>query len=138
MRVWLSRTLVIGITLAFTVVAGRAITGQAPASGNPEAAKVSNPVPTTPESVGAGEKIYVKNCATCHLWDGTGGIPMGPVSTANLTDDKWDHGGTDGEIFYTIKHGVPPDLIMRAWGDISDADVWNLVNYIRSLSQPKK
>ena len=138
MRVRLWQASFIGITLAFTVVAGGAIRGQDGASGNPEAAKVTNPVPATPESIASGQKLFENNCTQCHGWDGVGGLPMGTVKTANLIDDKWDHGGTDGEIFYTIRHGVPPDLIMRPWEAFSDTDVWNLVNYIRSLHEPKK
>ena len=53
---------------------------------------------------------------------------------ANLTDAKWEHGGTDGEIFTTIKMGVPPKFDMDSWdGRIPDKDIWNLVNYIRTL-----
>jgi mono/diheme cytochrome c family protein len=52
----------------------------------------------------------------------------------NLTDDKWEHGGSDGEIFDTIKNGVPPDYDMEPWGDrIKEPDIWNVVNFVRSL-----
>jgi mono/diheme cytochrome c family protein len=35
-----------------------------------------------------------------------------------------------------IKNGVPPDLAMEPWGDrIKDPDIWNVVNYIRSLAK---
>ena len=40
------------------------------------------------------------------------------------------------EIFSVIKNGVPPDLAMEPWGDrIKDPDIWNVVNYIRSLAK---
>ena len=56
------------------------------------------------------------------------------VHPANLTDAKWDHGSTDGEIFTTIKMGVGPKFDMDSWdGRIKDPDIWNLVNYIRTL-----
>src|SRR3981189_103457 len=63
------------------------------AQGNPEAAKVKNPVTATPESVAAGKQIYTQKCATCHGSNGEGGpgndlIPAAP----SLVDDKWDHG----------------------------------------------
>ena len=39
-----------------------------------------------------------------------------------------------GEIFTTIKMGVPPKFDMDSWdGRISDKDIWTLVNYIRTF-----
>jgi hypothetical protein len=43
------------------------------AQGNPEAAKVKNPVAATPESVAAGKQIFTRNCATCHGSNAEGG-----------------------------------------------------------------
>ena len=46
------------------------------------------------------------------------------------------HGESDGEIFDVIKNGVPPDLSMPAWDDrLKDPDIWNLVNYVKSLKK---
>ena len=82
------------------------------AQGNPEAAKVTNPVAATPESIAAGKQVYTRYCAVCH---GTSG---------------------EGEIFFVIKNGVPPDPNMEPWGDrIKDPDIWNVVNYVRSLAK---
>src|SRR6266699_2894724 len=113
--------------------------GMAIAQGNPDAAKVKNPAPATPESVAAGKQIYQKSCATCHGLNGEGGpgndlIPAAP----NLTDDKWDHGSTDGEIFDVTKNGVAPDFNMIPWKDqLKDPDIWNVVNYLRSIAKKK-
>jgi mono/diheme cytochrome c family protein len=109
------------------------------AQGNPEAAKVKNPVAATPESIATGKQVYTRYCATCHGTTGQGGsgsdiIPPAP----NLTDDEWKRGSTDGEIFDVIKNGVPPDLFMEPWGDrIKDQDIWNVVNYVRSIAKKK-
>ena len=109
------------------------------AQGNPAAAKVKNPVAATPESVTAGKQIFQKRCATCHGSNAEGGsgsdlIPAAP----DLTDDKWDHGSTDGEIFDAIKNGVPPDFNMTPWSDqLKDPDIWNVVNYLRSIAKSK-
>lgn len=125
------------LLLVFAAVSAGLAAGQA-APENAEARKIANPVPASAESISRGEQLFQKNCSQCHGWDGAGGLPMGKVTTANLTDDKWDHGETDGEIFYTIRHGVPPDLIMRPWDAFSDTEVWDIINYIRSLRQPTK
>ena len=107
------------------------------AQGDPEAAKVKNPVAATPESIAAGKQIFRRYCATCHGINGEGGsgndlIPAAPA----LTDKEWKHGSTDGEIFSVIKNGVPPELNMVPFGDqITDPDIWSVVNYIRSLAK---
>jgi cbb3-type cytochrome c oxidase subunit III len=109
------------------------------AQGNPDAAKVVNPVAVTPDSVAAGKQIYQQKCATCHGSNGEGGpgndlIPAAP----SLVDEKWDHGSTDGEIFNVIKNGVPPELNMPPWGDmLKERDMWNIVNYVRSIARKK-
>jgi copper transport protein len=108
------------------------------AQGNPEAAKVKNPIPSTPDSIAAGKKSWTK-CASCHGINGEGGpgndlIPAAP----SLVDDSWDHGSTDGEIFNNIRNGVPPDFNMVPFKDqLKDDDIWNLVNYIRSIAKKK-
>jgi mono/diheme cytochrome c family protein len=102
--------------------------------GNPEAAKVKNPVSATAESIAAGKKAYAK-CASCHGVDGEGGpgndlIPAAP----SLVDDRWDHGSSDGEIFNNIKNGIGPDFNMVPFKDqLKDEEIWSLVNYLRSI-----
>jgi mono/diheme cytochrome c family protein len=126
------RTAVVVLALA---LAGRmAIAMQA----RPDAAKVSNPVAATPESIAAGKRVYQK-CAPCHGTSGQGGpgndlIPAAP----NLVDDQWDHGSTDGEIFDNIKNGIAPDFNMIPFNDqLTDTDIWNAVNYLRSIAKKK-
>ena len=108
------------------------------AQGDPEAAKVKNPVASTPESIAAGKVVFAK-CAPCHGANGQGGpgndlIPAAP----SLVDDQWDHGSSDGEIFANIKNGVGPDFNMVPWKDqLKDNDIWNVVNYLRSIATKK-
>jgi mono/diheme cytochrome c family protein len=106
------------------------------AQGNADAAKLKNPIASSPDSIAAGKKAYAK-CASCHGVNGQGGpgndlIPAAP----SLVDEQWDHGSTDGEIFTNIKNGIPPDFNMVGFKDqLSDEDIWNLVNYIRSIAK---
>jgi mono/diheme cytochrome c family protein len=115
--------------------------GQAkPPAGNAAAKALKNPVPATAASVDAGKATYAKYCRSCHGPEGKGDGPGTPkdVHPANFTDAKWDHGATDGEIFSTIKNGVPPKFDMDSWdGRIKDPDIWNLVNYIKTFSAKK-
>jgi mono/diheme cytochrome c family protein len=107
------------------------------AQGNPEAAKINNPVPATPESVAAGKQVYQRYCAACHGVNATGGTGNDILAPPpDLTDSEWKHGSSDGEIFYVIKNGVPPDLNMEPWGErIKDTEIWNIVNYLRTLAK---
>ena len=103
---------------------------------NPEAAKLKNPVAATSESIAAGKKAYDVNCAGCHgnMAQGaeTAGIAItiiqeqGGKQAPDLTDDKTDHGSTDGEIYAVIKKGIPPTM-MAGWdGRISDMEIWSI------------
>ena len=135
MRTTVLRTLMTGLQLA--LFAGIAVAAQS--KGNPEAAKVKNPVASTAESIAAGKTTFTRYCAVCHgiNAEGGSGSDISPPAP-DLTDAVWLHGSTDGEIFYTIKNGVPPDLAMEPWGDrIKDPDIWNVVNYVRSLAKKK-
>ena len=131
MRTFFFRVLLIGVLLAS--LAGMVMMAQ----GNPEAAKIKNPVGAAPASLAAGRQVYQRFCATCHGTNAEGGSGSDISPPApDLTDSEWKHGSTDGEIFSVIKNGVPPELNMEPWGDrINDTDIWNVVNYIRSLAK---
>ena len=101
----------------------------------PSAAK-NNPIASSHESIGAGQKIYSKTCAMCH---GKGGDADGPavielnIHPAKLSDPKLAT-ESDGALFWKITTGKKP---MPAYGKrLSESDRWHLVNYIRTL--PKR
>ena len=112
---------------------------------NPGAAPPKNPVASTPDSLAAGKRTYDTNCAACHGNRGQGAVKAGVTISIiaeqggkqppDLTDDAWDHGSTDGEIFTVIKRGVPPTMMAGFGGAIADAEIWNVVNYLRALAR---
>jgi cbb3-type cytochrome c oxidase subunit III len=111
--------------------------GSLTAQGNAEHAKLKNPVTSTPDSIAAGKALFTKTCAPCHGVNATGGSgnDISPPSP-DLTDTEWQHGGTDGEIFFNIKEGIPPELNMGPFGArLKDDDIWNIVNYLRSIAK---
>jgi len=124
-------------SLVSCAVAGT-IVGLTAAQGTPAAA-VKNPVAATAESIADGRRLYLRHCASCHGANAEGGagndlIPAAP----DLTDSEWKHGSTDGDIFSAIKNGVPPELNMIPFGDqLKDAEIWNVVNYLRSIAKNK-
>jgi mono/diheme cytochrome c family protein len=110
-----------------------AAAAQAKKGGDPEAAKVTNPVTPTPASIAAGRRIYVRMCERCHGPTGKGdGIATTGAQPSDLTDDSWEFGPSDGEMFAAIRNGTSIDMDGYA-GRVSDTDIWNTVNYVRSL-----
>lgn len=105
--------------------------------GDPKLAARKNPAPATPASINAGRALYNKNCRHCHGIRGTGDGPLAPSNPrpANLTDDKWDHGSSDGEIFAIIWNGAPaPKSEMKPMKDtLTERNVWDIVNFLRSI-----
>lgn len=92
-------------------------------------AKVKNPIPMSEQSVSKGKQLYEKHCVSCHGASGEGGIG------ADLTDDFWIQGNTDGEIYHVIMHGAK-DTSMRGFDKELKKDMrWHLVNYIKSLGK---
>jgi mono/diheme cytochrome c family protein len=130
-----SNGLVIGLAIVWVGVSAMSVSGQ-PAGGNPDAKVMKNPVPATPESIAAGQKTYQKYCKFCHGADAKGDGPMAPEGThpPNLTDDKWDHGSSDGEIFVVIRDGIGPKFDMKGFkSKLTAPEMWQVVNYLRSL-----
>src|ERR1700694_1597189 len=68
---------------------------------HPEAQKIKNPIPSDESSVTEGRKIYLRHCASCHgpSGKGDGSMALAGGTPSNLTDETWDHGSSDGEIF---------------------------------------
>ena len=80
-----------------------------------------------PALLAEGKKIYLENCAACHLADGGGDI--GP----NLTDKYWKHGGSINNVFTVVKNGVT-GTNMVAWGSVlSPQMMQNVSSYVLTL-----
>ncbi len=129
---------VVSLSITGVLAAAGVLHAQATSKGgNPEAAKIKNPVATSAESVAAGRRVYQRMCARCHGPAGKGdGSSGGATPPSDLTDATWDHGSTDGEIFTVIHDGSSIDMDGYA-GRVSDTDIWNTINYLRSLEAKK-
>jgi mono/diheme cytochrome c family protein len=102
----------------------------------PEAAQLANPVKPTPESIALGKKYYGYDCAMCHgaNGDGKGDVAVDEkLKIGDFRDPATLKDKTDGELFYVLKngHGQMPAEPIRLKQD----ELWNLVNYVRSLSR---
>jgi mono/diheme cytochrome c family protein len=120
--------------LCYLLAAGVGLVAQAPKPAAKPAVK--NPVASTPASIAAGEANFKRYCRFCHGEDAKGDGPQAPKDThpPNLTDAKWDHGSTDGDIFAVIKDGIGPKFDMKGYNSkMTPQDMWNIVNYLRSI-----
>jgi mono/diheme cytochrome c family protein len=104
---------------------------------HPEAQKIKNPVVSDAPSVEEGKKLYQRYCASCHgpAGKGDGSLALAGGEPSDLTDETWDHGSSDGEIYVVIRDGVTADML--AYKDrLTEKQIWHVVNFIRSL-EPK-
>jgi cytochrome c oxidase cbb3-type subunit III len=89
------------------------------------------PVPPPYENnayaIAEGQRLYAWfNCVGCHAHGGGG---IGPA----LMDAQWIHGSEPATLFTVIVDGTPNGMPSFR-GKIPDAQVWQLVAYVRSLS----
>lgn len=106
---------------------------------NLEAQKLKNPVAYNAESIEAGKKLYQRYCASCHgpQGKGDGSLALAGGTPSDLTDDTWDHGSTDGEIFIVIRDGVSSDMLAYK-EKLTEQQIWQIVNYLRSIGPQSK
>lgn len=93
-----------------------------------DAAALKNPVEASKKSVSDGETIFKTQCIACHgpNADGIGGVvPAANLRSANFTAQS------DGAVFYKLQNGRGTMPAFKALGDES---LWNLINYLKSLS----
>jgi mono/diheme cytochrome c family protein len=99
-----------------------------------EAAKRTNAVPADRASIERGGKLYQTHCVVCHgptgLGDGPAGAALKPKPT-NLVEMAGQHPA--GDLAWKIENGRGA---MPAWkGILSESQIWDLVNYIKSLGR---
>ncbi len=102
----------------------------------PDASKAVNPVRPTPESLARGKKSYGQDCAMCHgvTGDGKGDLAGDmKLTLADLRDPATLRDFTNGDLFYIIMKGKDP--MQGEEGRRKPNDVWDIVNYVRSLAK---
>lgn len=98
-----------------------------------EADTITNPIPSSQESIGKGAVIFQWRCAVCHGERGRGDGPSSQslgVRPADLMD-RDILAQPDGRLFWKITAGRGP---MPNWDVIlSEEDRWHVINYLRVL-----
>jgi mono/diheme cytochrome c family protein len=96
---------------------------------------MKNPVAKSEAGTKTGMDLYTKNCASCH---GKAGLGDG-VKARALKDFPGDfskaafQGQTDGDLFFKTKMGRGE--MPKYEGKLADNDIWNIVNYMRTLKK---
>ena len=89
----------------------------------------NNPLQGNATAIKQGQNIYRGRCGVCH------GIDAKGYRGSDLTTGDWVHGGTDAQIFKTIRTGVP-GTEMPGHPNMSEDEIWMVVSYLRTLSAP--
>jgi mono/diheme cytochrome c family protein len=101
-----------------------------------ETAKQANPVKATRSSIASEKKSYSYDCAMCHGKEGAGDGDLAGDMHLKLRD-YCDPAAlkelTDGEIYSIIANGK--GKMTGEEGRMKPEQIWDMVNYIRSLAK---
>lgn len=109
----------------------------APATPADTGANLVNPQKPTAANLAEAKLHYSWDCAMCHGDNGNGKGSLAvdeKLTMPDFTNPAALKGLADGQIFMIIRKGskdMPSEEKARA----DDATVWNMVNYLRSMSQ---
>jgi len=79
----------------------------------------------SPQDVAIGKKYFSIRCAFCHGMEGEGGRGV------NLTAGQYRFGGSDAELFDTIRNGIPGSEMVGSRAP--DLEVWRMVAFLKRL-----
>jgi len=101
-----------------------------------EAAKKENPVKPDAGSISEGKRLFESQCAMCHGKSGDGKGEL--ASTMNLSLKDYSKPASlkdvsDGAMFYVMQKGC--GQMLGEEGRLKSDQMWNLVNFIRSLGK---
>jgi len=92
-----------------------------------------NPIPRSADSIARGRQLFAKDCAVCHgaegKGDGVAALPQRPDDLSRIAPPPIF---PDGVIAYRILNGV--NLMPAFKTTFSENEVWDLLNFIRSLA----
>ncbi len=97
----------------------------------------TNPIPASAESLARGEEIFAESCIICHGPAGKGDGPVGVMLNPRPPDLQLHmlpgvH--SDGQLFEWVTSGFPNSEMPAFDEDYSEADRWNVINFIRTFA----
>jgi mono/diheme cytochrome c family protein len=109
------------------------------AKASADTPKVVNPVKPTAASLAGGKKTYGTDCAMCHGKSGAGDGDLAADMKLTLKDYRDPEslkGMSDGEIYTVIDKGK--GQMSGEEGRMKPTQIWDVVNYVRSLAKSAK
>jgi putative copper resistance protein D len=93
-------------------------------------------VPYQAGAITAGAALYQTNCARCHGPQGAGDGPDGRGLPRSPADLRAPHTAqhTAGDLFWWISHGILGSGMPGFASQLSEAQRWELINFLRALS----
>ena len=101
------------------------------------AARSSRPLPAnlpetnpyaSPADAAIGRRLFEGRCGHCHGQSGEGG------RGAALNTGRFRYGGSDRELFMTIRNGIPNTEMSGAF-NLPEKEVWRIVGYVQELGR---
>jgi len=130
--------LILGVTPAYGLER-HVMEARVPAEKLAEARALTSPVPESPEIVEKGKALYHGKgiCANCHgvsgSGDGVAAMGLDPSPRNFHHHGFWRH-RTEGEIFWVIKNGSPGTGMIAFGGQLTDEEIWSIIQYERSFA----
>ena len=93
------------------------------------------PIRYATDSIVRGANLYTQSCSVCHGPHGRGDGPAA-LSLSIMPTDLAAHasGHRVGELFWWIAHGIPVTPMPGFAPRLSDAEIWDLVQFLRAQS----
>jgi mono/diheme cytochrome c family protein len=110
-----------------------------PADKLAEARALTSPLPASAEIQAKGKALYEgkATCMSCHGQSGAGDGPLAAPLNPNPRNFRhhgfWRH-RTEGEVFWAIKYGVPGTAMIGFGDQLTDEEIWTIIQYERSFS----
>ena len=118
------------VLVAYLSIAGAwPVPAQSPASESRPTPDIplTNPH-ASPDDVAQGKRLFEGRCGHCHGQTGEGG------RGAALNTGRFRHGGSDRELFMTIRNGVP-NTEMPGARNLPVKEIWRIVAYVQQLGR---
>lgn len=110
-----------------------------PADKLAEARALVSPLPVSVEIQTKGKALYEGKgtCMTCHGQNGAGDGPL--AASLDPSPRNFHHHGfwrhrSEGEVFWVIKYGVHGTAMIGFGDQLTDEEIWTIIQYERSFS----
>jgi len=137
---WTMRSVLVAMAIAPTVAAEQHVMQpRVPADKLAEARTLTSPLPDSPEVVEKGKALYNGKgaCLNCHgktgQGDGPAAMGLDPSPRNFHHHGFWRH-RAEGEIFWVIKHGSPGTSMIGFGDQLTDEEIWAVIQYERSFA----